>query len=141
MKNIRLWAICVAFMAELVVDMILSSLTLAILADGSLSSDLDRETLTKATQAIFDSNEFLMSRVILGTATTIGGGYLAARLAKTYPYYNGLGIGLIGLIFALLQWGDPLWLNFFAIFMTLPASIYGAHLARKHMTPAAGARP
>jgi hypothetical protein len=141
MKNIRLWAICVAFMAELVADMILSSVMLAVLADGSLSADLDRETLMKATQAIIDSNEFLMSRVILGTATTIGGGYLAARLAKTYPYYNGLGIGLIGLIFGLLQWGDPLWLNFFAIVMTLPASIYGAHLARKHMTTAAGARP
>ena len=136
MKNIRIWAICVAFVAELVADLILSSLTLAMLADGSLSSDLDAETLRKATETILDSNEFLMSRVILGTATTIGGGYLAARLAKTFPYYNGLGIGLIGLIFGILQWGDPLWLNFFAVVTTIPASIYGAHLAKKHMTAA-----
>jgi hypothetical protein len=133
MKNIRLWAICVAFIAELVADLIISSITLAVLADGSLSPDLDRETLNKATQAIIDSNAFLMSRLILGTATTIGGGYLAARLAKTFPYYNGLGIGLIGLIFAILQWSDTLWLNLYAMVMTLPASIYGAHLAKKHM--------
>jgi len=133
MKNIRLWAVCVAFIAELVADLIISSVTLAVLADGSLSSDLDRDTLSKATEAILDSNEFLMSRVILGTATTIGGGYLAARLAKTFPYYNGLGIGLIGLIFGILQWGDPVWLSVFAIVMTIPASIYGAHLAKKHM--------
>lgn len=137
MKNIRLWAICVAFTAELVADLIISSITLAVLADGSLSADLDRETLNKATEAILDSNEFLMSRVILGTATTVGGGYLAARLAKTFPYYNGLGIGLIGLIFGILQWGDPLWLNFFGMFMTIPASIYGAHIAKKHMAPPA----
>ena len=138
MKNIRLWAICVAFVAELVADLIISSVTLAVLADGSLSSDLDQEALRKATEAILDSSAFLMSRVILGTATTIGGGYLAARLAKTYPYYNGLGIGLIGLIFGILQWGDPLWLNLFAITMTIPASIYGAHLAKKHMASMAG---
>jgi hypothetical protein len=133
MKNIRLWAICVAFIAELVADLIISSITLAVLSDGSLSPDLDREALNKATEAILDSNAFLLSRVILGTVTTVGGGYLAARLAKTYPYYNGLGIGLIGLIFGILQWGDPQWLNLFAIFTTLPASIYGAHLAKKHM--------
>jgi hypothetical protein len=138
MKNIRLWAICIAFVAELVADLIISSVTLAVLADGSLSSDLDREALNKATNAILDSSEFLMSRVVLGTATTIGGGYLAARLAKTYPYYNGLGIGLIGLIFGILQWGDPLWLNLFAIVMTIPASIYGAHLAKKRMASLAG---
>ncbi|MEJ0085998.1 MAG: hypothetical protein WDO72_09965 [Pseudomonadota bacterium] len=133
MTKIRLWAICVAFIAELVADLIISSITLAVLADGTLSADLDQEALRKATEAVIDSSGFLMSRVILGTATTIGGGYLAARLAKTYPYYNGLGIGLIGLIFGILQWGDPLWLNFFAIVMTIPASIYGAHLAKKHM--------
>jgi hypothetical protein len=133
MKNIRLWAICAAFIAELVADLIISSITLAVLSDGSLSPDLDRETLNKATEAILDSNEFLMSRLMLGTLTTVGGGYLAARLAKTYPYYNGLGIGLIGLIFCILQWGEPLWLNFFGLVMTLPASIYGAHLAKMHM--------
>jgi len=138
MKNIRLWAICVAFVAELVADLIIGSVTLAVLADGSLSSDLDQEALRKATEAILDSSEFLMSRVILGTVTTIAGGYLAARLAKTYPYYNGLGIGLIGVIFGILQWGDPLWLNFFGLIMNIPASIYGAHIAKQHMTAAAG---
>jgi hypothetical protein len=134
MKNIRLWAICVAFITELVAYLIISSITLAVLSNGSLTPDLDQETLNKATEAILDSNEFLMSRVVLGTLTTVGGGYLAARLAKTYPYYNGLGVGLIGLIFCILQWGDPLWLNFFALVMTLPASIYGAHLAKSRMT-------
>jgi hypothetical protein len=135
MKHIRLWAICVAFVAELFADILISSITLAVFAGDSISADLDRETMLKATDVIVNSNEFLMTRVIFGTATTIGGGYLAARLAKTYPYYNGLGIGLIGVIFGILQWGDPLWLNFFALISTIPASIYGAHLAKQHMSP------
>jgi len=138
MKNIRLWAICVAFMAELVADLIISSVTLAVLADGSLSPDLDQEALRKATETILDSGAFLMNRMILGTATTIGGGYLAARLAKTYPYYNELDIGLIGLIFGILQWGEPLWLNFFGMATTIPASIYGAHLAKRHLVSPGG---
>lgn len=136
MKNIRIWAICVAFIAELFADLIISSVTLAVLANGTLSSDVDQETLRKATEEIINSSEFLMSRVILGTLTTVGGGYLAARLAKTYPYYNGLGVGLIGLIFGIVQWSDPMWLNLFGMVMTIPASIYGAHLAKKQMTQA-----
>ncbi|MEO8062631.1 MAG: hypothetical protein ABI821_07765 [Pseudomonadota bacterium] len=139
MKHIRLWAICAAFAAELVADLIISSVTLVVLAHGSLSPDLDQEALSKATAAILDSSEFLMSRVILGTVTTIGGGYLAARLAKTYPYYNGLGIGLIGVLFGVLQWSDPVWLCILGILSAIPASIYGAHLAKKHM--ASLARP
>lgn len=136
MKHIRIWAICVAFIAELFADLIISSVTLAVLANGTLSSDVDQETLRKATEEIINSSEFLMSRVILGTLTTVGGGYLAARLAKTYPYYNGLGVGLIGLIFGIVQWSDPMWLNLFGMVMTIPASIYGAHLAKKQMTQA-----
>lgn len=133
MKHIQLWAVIAAFGAELIADTIIDAITMAVFAHGTLSPDLDRETLRKATDAILDSSQFLTAKVIFGTATTVGGGYLAARLAQTYPYYNGLGIGLLGLVFSILVWSDPLWLSVFAVLTTIPASIYGAHLAKRHM--------
>jgi hypothetical protein len=135
MKHIQWWVCIAAFAAEVLADSVIDAVTMVILGQGTLSPDLDSETLRTATQAIVDSSQFLAAKVILGTATTVGGGYLAARLAKTYPYYNGLGIGIIGLVFSILMWGDPLWLNVFAVLTTIPASIYGAHLAKGHIPP------
>jgi hypothetical protein len=72
--------------------------------------------------------------MMFGTATTIGGGYLAARLAKQIPYYHGLAMGVLGIVYILVGWnGDLGWLNVLALLITIPASLYGAHLAKKHM--------
>ena len=36
--------------------------------------------------------------MVFGTAaTTIGGAYLAARIAKRIPYYHGLAMGIVGM--------------------------------------------
>lgn len=128
--------VCAAFIAEWIADSIIDTVMLLVLANGTLSPDLDQEAMKKATEAIFNSSEFLMSKVIFGTATTVGGGYLAARLAKTFPYYNGLGIGLVGVLLTILTWGDPVWLCVMSLLTTVPASIYGAHIAKMHMAAA-----
>ena len=135
MMRINLLMVCAAFVAEWIADSIIDMVMLLVLANGTLSPDLDQEAMRKATEAIINSSEFLMGKVILGTATTVGGGYLAARLAKTFPYYNGLGIGLVGLVLTLVTWGDPMWLSVLSLLTTVPASIYGAHIAKMHMAP------
>ena len=72
--------------------------------------------------------------MLLGTVTTIGGAYLAARLARIIPYYHGLAMGILGVLFVLVTWDDEVgWTNFLGLVVTIPASLYGAHLAKKHM--------
>lgn len=134
MMRINLLMVCAAFVAEWIADNIVNTVMLVALAHGTLSSDVDQEARKSAIEAIANSSEFLMGRVVFGTATTVGGGYLAARLAKTFPYYNGLGIGLVGVLLTLFEWGDPVWLSVLSLLTTLPASIYGAHIAKMHMT-------
>jgi len=133
MTRINLLMVCAAFVAEWIADNIIDMVMLLVLANGTLSPDLDQEAMKKATEVIINSSEFLMGKVIFGTATTVGGGYLAARLAKTFPYYNGLGIGLVGVLLTILMWGDPIWLSVLSLLTTVPASIYGAHIAKMHM--------
>ena len=128
MMRINLLMVCAAFVAEWIADSIVDMVMLLVLASGA-QSDLDQEAINN----IINSSAFLMGKVVFGTATTVGGGYLAARLAKTFPYYNGLGIGLVGVLLTIFSWGDPLWLSVLSLLTTVPASIYGAHIAKKHM--------
>jgi hypothetical protein len=133
MTKINFIAICIAFAAEYIADSFIDLMIVFLLSHGTLSSDMDPEAFNKAARVIANTGAFLTAKVFFGTATTVGAGYLAARIAKTYPYYNGLGVGLIGLIFCIVVWGDLLWLNIFAVLSTVPVSIYGAHLAKLHM--------
>jgi hypothetical protein len=133
MSRISWKFVCLAFLAEFIADNVVDNVLLLVLANGTLSPDLDQEAMKKAIDAIVSSSAFLLAKLVLGTATTIGGGYLAARLAKTLPYYNGLGIGLVGLVFSIIFWSNPIWFGVFGLLMVVPASIYGAHLAKRQM--------
>ena len=42
--------------------------------------------------------------MVFGMATTVLGGYLAARIAKRIPYYHGLAMGIVGMLFILITW-------------------------------------
>lgn len=140
MSRISWKFVLLAFAAEFVVDSIINSVLLIMFAHGTLSPDLDRESFRKASEIVINSSDFLLAKIVLGTATTVGGGYFAARLAKTFPYYNGLGIGLVGLALSIVFWGGPIWFNLFGVLMVVPASIYGAHIARKHMAAGTGSK-
>jgi hypothetical protein len=135
MKQISIKAIIIAFAAEIAADILIQSLMFAMLASGTVTSDMTAEEMRNASKVITSGGNYLFWQMLLGTATTIGGGYLAARIAKTFPYYNGLGIGLLGCVFSVIFWAEgQLWLNILGLLMNIPASIYGAHIAKKHMS-------
>jgi hypothetical protein len=134
-NRISIQAVVIAFVAEIVADLVLSSLVIAAFARGSLTESSSGEELRATTEAIANSTQFLLTWFVVGTGTTFGGGYLAARLAKTFPYYNGLAIGILGIALSVFFWGDgPVWFNLLGLLTTLPASIYGAHFAKLHMS-------
>jgi hypothetical protein len=137
MKHISIKAIIIAFVAEVAADILIQSLLFAMLAGGKVTGEMSTEEARAVSKVIASGGDYLFWQMLLGTATTIGGGYLAARIAKTFPYYNGLGIGLLGIVFTVIFWGEgPVWLNILGLLMSIPASIYGAHIARKHMSAA-----
>lgn len=136
MYRISIIAVIAAFVAELIADQIIGFVMVIAFAQGAIEPNMSEEAVAQAVKAIGNQSSFLALSMILGTATTMGGGYLAARIAKRFPYYNGLAIGIVGLTFQLYLWKlNPLWMNIIAVLTVLPMSIWGAHLAKPHLPP------
>jgi hypothetical protein len=136
MYRISIIAVLVAFGIEWIADRIIGVILISVLAPGSIEAHMSDEAAMLALKAVAEQPVFLAATMILGTATTVGGGYLAARIARRFPYYNGLAIGIVGLTLQLYYWKlNPLWMNIIALLTVIPMSIWGAHLAKPHLPP------
>jgi hypothetical protein len=136
-NKIRLGAVVIAFVAELGLDQILSTILLAALGHTDFTAEMSETEQQAFVARVWADGTFIFFAFILGTATTILGGYVCARIAKVFPYYNGLAIGIVGFVFTLaVMGGAPGWYTVLGLLMTLPASIYGAHLAKPHLDAA-----
>jgi hypothetical protein len=136
MYRISFFALVVAFLAELGVDILMQGILFRIFAGDALQLDMADAAVQQLYETVSATPGYTLASLLLGTGTTVGGGYLAARMARQYPYYHGLGMGLIGMAFTLYLWRtSPLWLSLFAFFSNVPLCIWGAHLAKRHMPP------
>jgi hypothetical protein len=77
----------------------------------------------------------LLFFIIVGTVSTVVGGYIAARVAKKAIYLNSSMVGLIGIVIGLLS-GDehPLRFNVLASIFILPSALLGGYLAGLRQT-------
>lgn len=129
-------ALGLAFGAEFIADYLLGGLLFQYFAQLPASPEPSRADLEQAWRTIVATTPFLPMAFVLGNATTVGGAYLAARLARRIPYYHGLAMGVLGIVQVLVFWtGELVGYNLLGLLMTIPASLYGAHLARKHLPP------
>jgi hypothetical protein len=136
MYRIRIPALVIAFFAELAADWVIQLCLLHGLGGDAMSGDMTQADVQKVMDAVTAMPAFTLALLVLGTGTTFGGGYLAARIARQYPYYHGLGMGLLGTAWVLYFWqANPLWLNLLSLFSNIPVSIWGAHVAKRHMPP------
>lgn len=136
MYRISLPALVIAFFAEFVADHLVQLCLLFAFGGDAVSADMSQDELQKVIEAVTAMPAFTAALVIFGTATTFGGGYLAARIARQYPYYHGLGMGLIGIAFVVYFWPDnPGWLSVLGLLSNIPVAIWGAHYAKRHMPP------
>lgn len=136
MYRISIPALAIAFLAELAADWVIQLGLLLAFGGDAITSDMSPEELQKVLDAVSAMPAFTAAIVLLGTATTFGGGYLAARIARQYPYYHGLGMGLVGIAYILYYWqANSVWLNLLGLLSNVPVAIWGAHFAKRHMPP------
>jgi hypothetical protein len=122
-KGIRIKGVVVAAVVVLAVDIVAGIGLTLMLGSRSLQSE-------KAVTALTTSTPFLLGSLILGTLSTVQGGFVAARIAKTRHYTNAAVIGAIGIILSVLLAGEyPLWFDAVAFLLVLPAALLGGHLA------------
>ncbi len=129
MTRFDLKAIAIAMLLSLALD-VMGSIFLVSLFGPELSPGMSREETTAAIEAITRTRGFMLASLVYGTATTVFGGHVVARLARSHPYFNALAIGMLGLALSLLPSGDvPAWFTFAAVVVSVPAALLGAHLA------------
>lgn len=132
MHGINLRAIILASLAVFGVDILSTSLLLSLFIGPELGPDITNEQIQAAMEVLLQDGRYLTSTLILGTASTILGGFLAARLARTVPYFNALAFGVLGLVISLLSLGDsPVWFKAIGLTLTLPAALLGGYLAKQ----------
>jgi hypothetical protein len=134
MYNISIRAVILASLAVFGVDIVTNFVLISLFGGPSFGSGLSDEQMREALQVLFQDARYLTFALIFGTASTVLGGYLAARLAGAVPYFNALAFGVLGLTVSMLTSGElPLWFKVMAFGLTLPAALLGGHIAKLRM--------
>lgn len=134
MHNISVRAVLLASLAVFGIDIISGFLLINLFGGPTLGSGMSDQQMRQALQVLFQDARYLTFALICGTASTVIGGYLAARLARAVPYFNALAFGVLGLTVSILTSGDlPTWFKVMGYGLTLPAALLGGHLAKLRM--------
>lgn len=134
MHTISLRAVILASLAVFGIDIVWNFLLISLFGGPTFGSGMSEEQMRGAFQVLFQDARYLTFALIFGTASTVLGGYLAARLARAVPYFNALAFGVLGLVVSMLTSGDlPMWFKIIGFGLTLPAALLGGHVAKVRM--------
>lgn len=134
MHNISVRAVILASLAVFGVDIVTGSVLSALFGGPTFGSGMSDDQIRRALQVLMQDTRYLTLALFFGTASTILGGYLAARLARAVPYFNALAFGVLGLTVSMLTSGElPAWCKIIGFGLTLPAALLGGHIAKLRM--------
>lgn len=130
MRGIDIKAIVLATLAVLGIDFVSGSILFGMFAD--VPADATDEQMRAAAIALSGNPEYLRSVLVLGTASTVVGGYLVARMTRAIPYFNALAFALLSIVLSLLLSVDlPPWFMIVGFGVTVPAALFGAWLSKR----------
>jgi hypothetical protein len=129
MARVSIKAVLFGFLATLALDILVGVTLLAVLGGDIAIEGKSEQQIGEAIRATSSTPVYLACSLVLGSLTTVVGGYVTARIAKSYPYFNGLALGVLGIIWGALFWSDlPLWLNLLGLVLAVPTALLGAHV-------------
>lgn len=132
-SSLDIRAILLATLAVFGIDFVSGIALFAVFGD-SVASGSD-EQVRRAAAALARDPGYLRAALILGTASTVVGGFLVARIARRIPYFNALAYGLLGMALSMLTTGElPAWFRVVGIGVTVPAALLGAYLGRRPLS-------
>jgi hypothetical protein len=122
-------AIIIAMLLSLALDVV-GGVALVVSFGLQVTSQMTPEETQAAIEAITRTDGFIFASLLWGTATTVFGGFVAARVARSHPYFNALAVGVVGLVLGLLMGGQaPFWFDALAFLVSVPAAVAGGHIA------------
>lgn len=130
MRGLDIKAILLATLAVFGIDFASSLALVAVFAEPLVNAtDAQAEA---AMRALAQNPSYLKAAIVLGTASSIVGGYLVARLAGSLPYFNALAFGVLGTLLGLLFSVDlPMWSRIIGLGLTIPAALLGAYVRKR----------
>jgi hypothetical protein len=133
MQGISFKAVILGTAAMFALDILIGIVLFGIFAEG-LTSGMTEQELDAVSADLIKNEAYLFWGAVLGTLTTIVGGYVAARVAGLLPYKNAFAFGVLGIVIGILLPGDfPLWFNILGFVIVLPAALFGAYIAKRRM--------
>lgn len=130
-QNIDIRAIVLATLAVFGIDFITGIVLFSVFTTEQIANASD-EQVRAAALALTKDASYLRAALVLGTASTVVGGFLVARIARTLPYFNALAYGVIGMVLGTLTTNElPTWFRVIGIALTVPASLLGAYLGKR----------
>jgi hypothetical protein len=134
MKHIDIRAIVLATLAVFGIDFVTQVVLFGAFTD--LAANASKEQVNAAAAALASDPGFLRAALLLGTASTVVGGFLVARIARRLPYFNALAYGVLGMALSIVlsTMGDgdlPPWFRVVGIGVTVPASLLGAYFGKR----------
>ena len=134
MDRISFKGVVLGMLLVLFLDLMLGSVLMISMGGNAIDFNAPEEQVLEAIDVLTRSSMFLLMSVILGTITTVVGGYVCARIAKKYPYFNSAAIGLLGIILGIFV-GDnfPWWFNLLSYGLSIPAALLGGHLVKSRI--------
>ncbi len=137
MPRIDFRAVIIAFTAEFAIDLVIGALLFYLFAGDRITPEMTDAQFLEVRRWVLENTSCLGWLLLSGSATTVGGGYLAARLAKRIPYYHGLAMGIAGIIDIVIEWdSEYTGLAWLGLLTTIPLALFGAHFAKKQMETA-----
>ena len=130
MSGISIKAVLLATLAVFGIDFV-SGMVLTSIFSGPMTNATE-EQMRAAADALLQDQGYLVGALILGTASTIVGGYLTARLADSVPYFNALAFGALGILLGVLLSPElPTWFKVVGFGLNIPAALAGAYLCKR----------
>lgn len=134
MNGIDLKAIVLATLGVFAIDFLWGAALTAILGGDRFHAGMSDEQVRQAFIELIQNTAYLQAALVLGTASTVVGGYLTARLARALPYFNALGFGLLGVVLGAFTSGElPTWFRVIGLTLSIPAALWGASLFKKQL--------
>lgn len=132
MKGINIKGVIVANVVVVALDFAVGAVMGVVMLLPQLRAGMNESEIMALADSITTSTPTLVSSLIIGTATTMLGGYVAASMAKSNRYLNAGTVGAAGVLlgFCFLRY-YPLWFNISGMLMAFPAALAGGHLARE----------
>ena len=132
-KRFSAKAIATGTFVAFALDLLTGIVSLMIFSGDALQAGATQDEIRAASELVQQNDAYLFAALVLGTLTTVVGGYVTARLARQLPLLNACAMGVLGVGLGILlssQSESPLWLDIFGTLVTLPAAIAGGYWGR-----------